>query len=109
MKQHGKVLASLHRLEEGRSPARLLRRLTENENLLLDVHTQLMKDVKAGDRITPASEWLLDNYYVIEEQIRTARLHLPRRYNRELPCLTGGSSAGLPRGIRPRHAEHFTQ
>ncbi len=97
MKQHGKVLASLHKLEAGRSPARLLRRLTENETLLLDVHTQLTEDVRAGDRITPAAEWLLDNYYVIEEQIRTARLHLPKGYNRELPCLASGSSAGLPR------------
>lgn len=97
MKQHGKTLASLHRLEAGRSSDRLLSRLTENEALLLDVHTQLTEDVKTGDRITPAAEWLLDNYYVIEEQIRTARLHLPKGYSRELPCLAGGSSTGLPR------------
>ena len=48
-------------------------------------------------RVTPAAEWLLDNFYLIEEQIRTARRHLPRGYSRELPRLAGGASAGLPR------------
>ena len=49
-------------------------------------------------RITPAAEWLLDNFYLIEEEIRTARRHLPRGYSRELPRLRrADASAGLPR------------
>src|SRR6185295_5085936 len=51
----------------------------------------------AGRRITPAAEWLLDNVYVVDEQIRTAKRHLPKGYSRELPCLAQGPSAGLPR------------
>ena len=47
--------------------------------------------------IAPAGEWLLDNFYLIEEQIRTAKRHLPKGYSRELPCLLNGPSAGLPR------------
>jgi cyclic beta-1,2-glucan synthetase len=97
MEQHGKVLASLHTLTAGPARDRLLGRLAENKSLLLEVHTQLTEDVKAGRRITPAGEWLLDNFYVIEEQIRTASLHLPKGYSRELPCLANGPSAGLPR------------
>src|SRR5208282_5370795 len=50
-----------------------------------------------GRRITPAGEWLLDNFYLIEEQIQLARRHLPRGYSRELPRLLNGPSAGLPR------------
>src|SRR5581483_5381165 len=42
-------------------------------------------------------EWLLDNFYLIEEQIRTAKKHLPKGYSRELPRLARGPSAGLPR------------
>ncbi len=45
----------------------------------------------------PAEAWLLDNYYLIEQQIALARRHLPRGYSRELPRLVGGPSAGLPR------------
>ncbi|HYN13192.1 MAG TPA: glucoamylase family protein, partial [Burkholderiales bacterium] len=50
-----------------------------------------------GQRIAPAGEWLLDNFYLIEEQVRTAQRHLPRAYSRELPRLLSGPSAGLPR------------
>ena len=52
---------------------------------------------QANRRLTPAGEWLLDNIYLIEEQIAIARRHLPRNYSRELPRLLQGSSAGLPR------------
>ena len=53
--------------------------------------------VAANRQITPAGEWLLDNFYLIEEQIRTAKRHLPKAYSRELPRLREGPSAGLPR------------
>jgi len=97
MEQHGKVLAGAHQVRAGRARDRLLGRLAENEALLLEVHKLLTLDVKADRRITPAGEWLLDNFYVIEEQIRTAGHHLPKGYSRELPRLAGGASAGLPR------------
>ena len=97
MEQHGKLLAGVHQLRSGRARERLLARLAENESLLLEVHHLLTQDVKADRRITPAGEWLLDNFYVIEEQIRTASRHLPKGYSRELPSLSSGPSAGLPR------------
>ena len=53
--------------------------------------------VAAGRYVTPASEWLLDNFYLLEEQIRTARRHLPRNYSLQLPRLARGASAGFPR------------
>ncbi len=97
MEQHGRVLANAHRLKPGRAQERLLGRLRQNESMLLGVHKLLTEDVKADRRLTPAGEWLLDNFYVIEEQIRTASRHLPKGYSRELPRLAGGPSAGLPR------------
>src|SRR6185295_18957055 len=45
-------------------------------------------------RVTPAAEWLLDNFYLIEEQIQMARRHLPPGYSRELPRLARGPFAG---------------
>ncbi len=97
MRQHGKTLAGLHTLGPGRARDRLLTRLAENEGVLLGVRNLLTEAIKATRRITPAGEWLLDNFYLIEEQIRTARRHLPKGYSRELPRLLNGSSAGLPR------------
>lgn len=97
MEQHGKTLASLHKILPGRTSDRLLERLSENEVILAEVCNLLTKAINADRRITPAGEWLLDNYYLIEEQIRTAKRHLPKGYSRQLPKLADGPSAGLPR------------
>jgi cellobiose phosphorylase len=97
MEQHGRYLAGSHILARGRAPDQLLPRLTANEEILHWVFDQLTEAVTADRRVTPASEWLLDNFYLIEEQIRTAKRHLPRDYSRQLPRLAQGSSAGFPR------------
>lgn len=97
MEQHGRILAGVHRLKTGRSKDTLLARLSENEIVLREVHGLLTEDIRADRRITPAGEWLLDNFYVIEEQIRTAVQHLPKGYSRELPRLANAHLSGLPR------------
>ena len=97
MEQHGKTLAESHALSPGHARDRLLTRLAENEGILIGVHNLLTEAAKASRRITPAGEWLLDNFYLIEEQIRTARRHLPKGYSRELPRLMNGPSAAMPR------------
>ncbi len=50
-----------------------------------------------GRSVSPAMEWLLDNYYLIDEQARTASEDLPAGYGAELPRLTTGPLAGFPR------------
>jgi len=97
MAQHGVRLASSHRLMPGRVPDKLLSRLAANEAVLIETCKLLRVAVAAKHRITPAGEWLLDNFYLVEEQIRTARRHLPKGYSRELPGLAEGASRGLPR------------
>lgn len=97
MEQHGKTLANSHELSFARTPDQLLSRLAENETVLIGASGLLTEAVKAKRRIVPAGEWLLDNFYLIEEQVRTARRHLPKGYSRELPRLLNGPSAGLPR------------
>lgn len=97
MAQHAKTLAGSHTLGLGRAPDQLLPRLAENEGVLVGACNLLTAAVKANRRIAPAGEWLLDNFYLIEEQIRTARRYLPKGYSRDLPRLLNGPSAGLPR------------
>ncbi len=97
MERHGTTLADLHQLGMRHDADQLLDRLGENEAVLVGACGLLRAATKASDRITPAGEWLLDNFYLIEEQIRTARRHFPKGYSRELPLLAGGSSDGLPR------------
>jgi len=59
----------------------------ENEKEIFRVYQATAKDVEAGAQITPAAEWLLDNYYVIEEAIQEVRRDFPRRFYRQLPTI----------------------
>ncbi len=97
MKQHGRILAKTHELSLKFLPDKLLSRLSDNEAVLIAVCRPLTDAVVANRLIAPAEEWLLDNFYLIEEQIRTAKRHLPKGYSRELPRLLNGPSAGRPR------------
>jgi cellobiose phosphorylase len=98
MEQHGKILARSHSISSAPiQDQHLLKRLAENETFLFEVHNLLTETVKLKRTITPAGEWLLDNFYLIEEQIRIGKKHFPKGYSRLLPRLLSGPSMGLPR------------
>ncbi|MFO7570349.1 MAG: glucoamylase family protein, partial [Smithellaceae bacterium] len=97
MKQHGKILAAAHQLTDKKAAERLLGRLHENEIVLIETIRQLTSVVTQNRPIAPAEEWLLDNFYLIEDNVRTAKRHLSRGYSRGLPWIVNGPSVGLPR------------
>ena len=94
--RHARSLAAGHKTGNHRGANRLLARLDANERELRAFNRATLGGNRHC-RITPGAEWLLDNFYLIEEQIQMARRHLPRGYSRELPRLINGPSAGLPR------------
>jgi len=96
LQRHAKTLAKHHVVDNRKGANRLIARLSHNEELLHDYNERTLL-VEQTRRITPASEWLLDNFYLIEEQIRMARRHLPRGFSRELPHLASGPNEDLPR------------
>ena len=97
LEQHAKVLAGLHEVDPRPGRDRLRARLADNEALLLVTHEIISHASRQNRRLTPAAEWLLDNFHLLEEQIRTARQHLPKAYSRQLPRLRTGLAAGFPR------------
>lgn len=97
LERHAKALAASHYLTSGRAADKLLPRLDENERILVHTYHLVTAAVKRNRPVAPAAEWLLDNFYLIEEQIRTARRHLPQSYSRELPRLANGPAASYPR------------
>jgi cyclic beta-1,2-glucan synthetase len=98
LEQHAESLAAAQaitaRPTRGRS---LAARLKHNESVLLDAYRSIAGAVGEGRAITPAAEWLLDNYHLVEEQIREIRDDLPPGYYRQLPKLAAGPFAGYPR------------
>lgn len=76
----------------------LLRRLDETEEVLHVVHGELVAITRTGDSVSPAGEWLLDNYHIVRAQIAEVRATMPRGYYHELPKLAVPSPlAGYPR------------
>ncbi len=97
LKQHARAMSKNHELISAHPSEQLLKRLDENESILLEVHKKLTDVVSLNERIVPAAEWLLDNFYLIEEQIYTGKKYFPKGYSKGLPQLAKGKSAGLPR------------
>jgi cyclic beta-1,2-glucan synthetase len=97
LQRHAVALAGQHQLDPQGGPNHLLLRLDDNEQILNQAYELVTRAEAEGRRVAPTGEWLLDNFYLIEQQIRVTRLHLPRTYSRELPRMLNGSAAGFPR------------
>ena len=72
-------------------------RLDDNAAVLLAAYRASAAKLENGRGVVPAAEWLLDNYHLVEEQIREIRDDLPPGYYRQLPKLAEGPFAGYPR------------
>ncbi len=97
LEQLARERAGEHVLRPGAGSEILLVRLADNQRVLQDTYHLITAAVNAGQAIAPASEWLLDNFYILDEEIRLIRRHLPRGYARQLPVLAMGPQRLLPR------------
>ena len=98
LEQHAISLAKAQKVSK--SPSRVVSlhvRLKQNAEVLLKAYHANAKELEAGNSAVPAAEWLLDNYHLIEQQIREVRDDLPASYYRQLPKLASGPFAGYPR------------
>ncbi|KAA8998984.1 cyclic beta 1-2 glucan synthetase [Affinibrenneria salicis] len=89
MERYGSKLALSHKLTRKKAPYYLLKRLDDNEKVL--TRSCLILSGSDKSSITPAAEWLLDNFYLLEEQIRLVRQLLPRDFGQGLPLLAAAS------------------
>ncbi len=98
LEQHAASLAAAQPITRRRGSRHSLSvRLGQNESVLLAAYRTIAAAAAEGRPITPAAEWLLDNYHVIEEQIREIRVDLPPSFYRLLPKLASGPFEGYPR------------
>ncbi|AHL76298.1 glycosyl transferase [Stutzerimonas stutzeri] len=72
-------------------------RLNDNAVVLLAAYRASATELEQGRSVVPAAEWLLDNYHLVEAQIREIRDDLPPGFYRQLPKLAEGPFAGYPR------------
>src|ERR1700685_1211911 len=98
LEQHAESLAAAQLVvtdpEEGRP---LIPRVLENGRVLLEYYRATARAIQHEQAITPAAEWFVDNFYIVEEQLREIRDDLPAGFYRKLPKLASGHLEGFPR------------
>ena len=98
LEQHAQSLAAAQPVmgESGKG-RRLLPRVQDNGRVLREAYRVIARAIREERAITPAAEWLVDNFHVVDEQLREIRDDLPPGFYRELPKLAEGPLAGYPR------------
>jgi cyclic beta-1,2-glucan synthetase len=98
LQEYARRLGKEHRLHT--RPIRngeLLKRIIR---VAKDIH-QTCRDLSDASRLeqptTPSAEWILDNEYIIESNVRDIKTNLPRSYFQELPVLNCDPYRNLPR------------
>ncbi len=98
LEEYAGVLANAQRIFPARKRgSSLLRRARENGKALSEAYRAIARAVQEAKTISPAAEWLVDNFHVVDEQLRDIRDYLPVAFYRDLPKLDGGDFRGFPR------------
>jgi cyclic beta-1,2-glucan glucanotransferase len=98
LEQHAESLAAAQSaIAKPRTDRRLERRLQNNERALRAAYRATIATVRTEGPTTPAADWLIDNFHVVEEQVRAIRIDLPPGFHRQLPKLVDGPLEGYPR------------
>ena len=98
LEQHAESLAAAQSISSQPGKGRpLAKRVRDNDEALLEAYRVIAAAIADKRPITPAAEWLIDNFHVAEDQIREIRTDLPSSYYRQLPKLAEGPFEGYPR------------
>src|SRR3984957_11466377 len=98
LEDHARSLAVAQIVSSRTTKGQLLaKRLVANQAILLAAYRSAVKAINDGRAITPATEWLVDNYHLVEKQIHEIHSDLPPGYYRQLPKLAVGPFVGYPR------------
>ncbi|MEP7111788.1 MAG: glucoamylase family protein [Ilumatobacteraceae bacterium] len=98
LEQHAHTLAAAQTITD--SPGRgrdVQARIAENARILVESYRLLAGATRDERSITPAAEWLVDNFPIVDEQLREIHDDLPPNYYRQLPKLADGPLQGYPR------------
>ena len=98
LEQHAESLAAAQIITGDVRRGRLLTpRVLENGRVLVESYRTIARAIREEKTITPAAEWLVDNFHIVDEQLREIIDDLPPGYYRQLPKLASGHLQDYPR------------
>ena len=103
LEQYAQTLAAEHQtVTQKGARATACRDSRDNGRKLVAAYRALVEAIRNGRTISPAAEWLVDNFHIVEEQLREIREDLPKGYYHELPKLADGNSKATRESMRSR-------
>ena len=98
IQEHARRLAVESQVDpEPQRNTRLLERLRQARQWIHLVCSDLSEAALLEQRTTPIAEWILDNEYIIEGNVRDVQQNLSRRFYQALPALESKPYQDLPR------------
>src|SRR5690242_11552052 len=98
LEQHAESLAAAQIVDGDLRRGRLLTpRVLENGRVLVESYRTIARAIREEKTITPAAEWLVDNFHIVDEQLREIIDDLPPGYYKQLPKLASGPLENYPR------------
>src|SRR3989441_10262274 len=96
LEERARALAARFTLDPNprRASRNVLPRFDDNARVLREAYLTMADDVHRGEFVTPAAEWLLDNFHLVASEVLGVRRNLPPGYYRELPKLALRELAG---------------
>jgi len=98
LKESAANLAEIHSVSDSSKRMRPVKPIIEDsKKVLVDAYRVLSGLAKQNRDLSTAAEWLIDNFYIIQEQIVQVEEDFPREFQKRLPALSTGEHEGLPR------------
>ena len=72
-------------------------RLEDNYEFIEKTYNILNEHIKKGITIYPAGEWILDNFYIIEETVKNIKNELNEKKYKNFPSIANGFYKGFAR------------
>ena len=92
-----KIAASYEITNHSNKETYPINRLNSNYLFIEKTYNLLNEHIKQGIDIHPAGEWLLDNYYILEETVKKIKKEMPQKKYKEFPGIANGNYAGFAR------------
>ena len=97
LEEHAEAIAGHQVLPRGKTGRRLSPRVRDSGRVLLQCYREIAAVIRDEGATTPAAEWFVDNFHVVDAVGRQVREDLPQGFYRQLPKLAEGPLVGYPR------------
>jgi len=97
LEEHAESIALQRVLPRKRTGRRLSPRVRDSGRVLLLCYREIASVIRDEGATTPAAEWFVDNFHVVDAVVRQVREDLPPGFYRQLPKFAEGPLQGYPR------------